>query len=108
MSDAKKSDLRDGIALCLSGGGYRAMMFHAGVLIRLNQLGVMKKLSRVSSVSGGSITAALLGMNWKKLTTNCDQSTPVPNSIFLIRPRGAGLRTVIPQRHPSIRRSSRP
>jgi NTE family protein len=26
-----------GTALCLSGGGYRAMMFHVGVLWRLNE-----------------------------------------------------------------------
>ena len=56
-----------GIALCLSGGGYRAMLFHVGTLWRLNQLGYLKKLDRVSSVSGGSITAGLLGSRWSKL-----------------------------------------
>jgi len=59
--------LEDGIALCLSGGGYRAMLFHVGALLRLNELGVLKKLKRVSSVSGGSITAAWLGLRWKDL-----------------------------------------
>ena len=44
-----------GIALCLSGGGYRAMLFHLGTLWRLNELGYLPKLDRVSSVSGGSI-----------------------------------------------------
>jgi NTE family protein len=57
----------DGLALSLSGGGYRAMLFHAGVLIRLNEMGLLPKLSRISSVSGGSITAALLGLKWKNL-----------------------------------------
>lgn len=56
-----------GIALCLSGGGYRAMLFHAGALIRLNELGYLPKLDRISSVSGGSITAGVLGLNWPKL-----------------------------------------
>jgi NTE family protein len=56
-----------GIALCLSGGGYRAMLFHAGALWRLNELGFLSRLARVSSVSGGSIIAAVLGMNWGKL-----------------------------------------
>lgn len=56
-----------GIALCLSGGGYRAMLFHTGAILRLNELGVLKQLSRVSSVSGGSITAGVLGMNWAQL-----------------------------------------
>jgi NTE family protein len=56
-----------GIALCLSGGGYRAMLFHLGCLWRLNELGLMAKLNRISSVSGGSITAGVLGMNWAAL-----------------------------------------
>ena len=57
----------DGIVLCLSGGGYRAMLFHVGALWRLNQLAYLKRLARVSSVSGGSITAGTLGLNWDKL-----------------------------------------
>jgi NTE family protein len=56
-----------GIALCLSGGGYRAMVFHLGVLWRLNETGYLSKLNRISSVSGGSITAGLLGLRWKGL-----------------------------------------
>src|SRR5678816_284150 len=56
-----------GIALCLSGGGYRAMLFHVGALWRLNELGYLPQLNRVSSVSGGSITAGVLGRNWGSL-----------------------------------------
>lgn len=56
-----------GIALCLSGGGYRAMVFHVGVLWRLHQVGVLGRIKRLSSVSGGSITAAVLGMNWGRI-----------------------------------------
>jgi NTE family protein len=59
-----------GIALCLSGGGYRAMMFHLGVLWRLNEAAMLPKLARVSSVSGGSITAGVLAMNWAQLAFN--------------------------------------
>jgi NTE family protein len=60
--------LTDGITLCLSGGGFRAMLYHAGALIRLNELGLLGQLSRVSSVSGGSITAGMLALAWQKLT----------------------------------------
>lgn len=59
--------LEEGIALCLSGGGYRAMLFHAGSIWRLNEVGFLPKLKRISSVSGGSITAGVLAMNWNKL-----------------------------------------
>ena len=61
---------KPGMALCFSGGGYRAMVFHLGALWRLNEAGLLKKLSRVSSVSGGSITAGMLGLKWKKLNFN--------------------------------------
>ena len=57
-----------GIALCLSGGGYRAMLFHLGALWRLNELGYLRKIERISSVSGGSITAAVLGFKWSRLS----------------------------------------
>jgi NTE family protein len=56
-----------GIALCLSGGGYRAMLFHLGALWRLNEIGYLPKLDRISSVSGGSITAGVLGLKWARL-----------------------------------------
>src|SRR5947209_1039138 len=56
-----------GPALCLSGGGYRAMLFHLGALWRLNDFGYLPKLVRVSSVSGGSITAGVLGLAWPRL-----------------------------------------
>lgn len=57
-----------GIALCMSGGGYRAMLFHLGALWRLNELNYLTKLDKVSSVSGGSITNGVLAMNWEKLS----------------------------------------
>src|SRR4051812_17361810 len=66
-SDYSAAGPRPGQALCLSGGGYRAMVFHLGVLIRLNEAGLLGKLKRISSVSGGSITAGTLGLNWKYL-----------------------------------------
>lgn len=56
-----------GIGLCLSGGGYRAMVFHVGALWRLNEAGMLPRLDRISSVSGGSIVAAVLGLAWPRL-----------------------------------------
>ena len=57
-----------GTALCLSGGGYRAMVFHVGVLWRLYEAGMLGNLKRISSVSGGSITAGVLALKWRKLS----------------------------------------
>jgi NTE family protein len=53
--------------MCLSGGGYRAMLFHLGCLWRLNELNYLPRFTRISSVSGGSITSGVLAMNWAKL-----------------------------------------
>jgi NTE family protein len=58
---------RAGIALCLSGGGYRAMVFHAGVLQGLDELGYLPRLDFVSSVSGGSLAAGVLALAWPRL-----------------------------------------
>ena len=60
----------DGVGLCLSGGGYRAMLFHLGALRLLNEAGWLPKLTRVASVSGGSIVAGVLGLAWKELAFN--------------------------------------
>lgn len=58
---------QNGIALCLSGGGYRAALFHLGVVWRLNEVGLLPRLDAVSGVSGGAIFAGLLGTRWEQL-----------------------------------------
>jgi NTE family protein len=67
VTDLGTSKPEPGLGLCLSGGGYRAMIFHLGAIIRLNEAGYLSKLKRISSVSGGSITAAMLGLKWQSL-----------------------------------------
>jgi NTE family protein len=67
VPDERRGPPEEGVALCLSGGGYRAMLFHVGALWRLNELGYLSRLARVSSVSGGSITAGVLAKNWGRL-----------------------------------------
>ena len=62
--------LENTVGLCLSGGGYKAAMFHLGALARLNELGALKKIARISSVSGGAIAAGVLAVKWKSLRFN--------------------------------------
>src|SRR5690348_13399280 len=54
---------RSGVGLSLSGGGFRAALFHLGALRRLNEAGVLHQLDSISSVSGGSIINAFLASN---------------------------------------------
>ena len=70
-----------GIGICLSGGGYRAMLFHLGSLLRLLEFkylsgaGIKEEfgaLKRISSVSGGSITSGALGQCWEKIDFSQD------------------------------------
>src|SRR5205085_2854819 len=72
----------DEVALCLSGGGYRAMLYHVGALWRLNELGLLPTLTRVSSVSGGSIAAGVLALAWKSLAF--DAATRVASNFLAL------------------------
>jgi predicted acylesterase/phospholipase RssA len=47
------------VGLALSGGGFRAALFHVGVLARLAELDVLRHVEALSCVSGGSILGAL-------------------------------------------------
>ena len=58
------SEVRE-IGLCLSGGGYRAAIFHLGALRWLNQCGVLSRLGTLSAVSGGSIVAGHLAYQFR-------------------------------------------
>jgi len=73
MPDALKAQERTRtaeIGLALSGGGFRAVLFHVGALWRLAELGILAKLDRISSVSGGSIVAGRLAQVWNDFAAN--------------------------------------
>lgn len=87
--------LENGVALCLSGGGYRAMLFHVGALWRLNELGYLPRLDRVSSVSGGSITAGALALAWPRLGLTSDGDVAPGFEELVVSPlRGLARETV--------------
>jgi len=69
---------RKGIGLCLSGGGFRATLFHLGALRRLNELGVLSRddFRTVASVSGGSITAGQLATAMARAGVPSDGAIP--------------------------------
>ncbi len=61
---------RQKISLLLSGGGFRATMFHLGTVRYLRETNRLADVNRVFSVSGGSILAAHLAINWSDYCGN--------------------------------------
>ncbi len=55
------------LGLALSGGGFRASFFHLGVFARLADLGVLRHVDVLSTVSGGTIIGAYYYLRLKKL-----------------------------------------
>ena len=60
------------LGLALSGGGFRATLYHLGVIRYLRDAGALREVSDIASVSGGSILAAHLVLNWDKYTGDDD------------------------------------
>lgn len=56
------------LGLALSGGGFRASLFHLGSLWRLNEIGKLAEVSAVSAVSAGALVAGVLGTRWNRLS----------------------------------------
>ena len=55
------------LGLALSGGGFRASFYHIGVLARMAELGILKHVESISTVSGGSIVGAAYYLLLKEL-----------------------------------------
>ena len=65
---------KDFIALALSGGGMRAAVFSSAVMFELQRYGIMRHVDVISSVSGGSIAAALYALS-------CDDRKDCPPTV---------------------------
>jgi len=55
------------LGLGLSGGGFRASFYHVGVLAKMAELGMLKHIESISTVSGGSIVGAAYYLLLKNL-----------------------------------------
>lgn len=67
-SDSDDFSLPHKVGLALSGGGFRATLFHLGMIRFLRDAKVLKKVKRIVAVSGGSVLAADLVLNWEDYT----------------------------------------
>src|SRR5919198_2487927 len=88
---------RGKVGLALSGGGFRASLFHLGVLSRLAEMDVLRSVEVLSTVSGGSIVGAHYYLELQHLLqTKGDQAITREDYIALVKriqghfiPRGA-------------------
>src|SRR4029077_17075420 len=56
------------IGLALSGGGFRASLYHLGLIRFLRDAGILSRVTHFTSVSGGRFPAAPLALKWDRYT----------------------------------------
>ena len=70
------------IGLALSGGGFRATLFHLGVVRFLRDTHLLQQVNEIASVSGGSILSAHLVLNWKLYTGSDEEFSRAATDII--------------------------
>jgi NTE family protein len=85
---------RKGTGLALSGGGFRASLFGLGSLCRLNDLGMLRGIRRITGVSGGALTAGVLAAHWKELIFDGNGRATNFESVVAARVRAFCSKTV--------------
>ncbi len=69
------------LGLALSGGGFRATLYHLGVVRYLRDAGQLQDVTDIASVSGGSILATHLVLNWDRYCGDDDQFAEAASEI---------------------------
>lgn len=72
---ALDSVIRGRVGLALSGGGFRASLYHIGVLARLAELDLLRHVEYLSCVSGGSIIGAHYYLEVRKLLSEKEDAS---------------------------------
>jgi NTE family protein len=83
------------LGLSLSGGGFRATVFHLGVLARLAEEGRLKDVTLLSTVSGGSLCVGLVyacnGFRWPASGDFVDNVVPRARQLLTSQDLQLGL-----------------
>lgn len=92
MTAETPQELRPRLAVALSGGGFRAALFHLGVLRRITEAGWLDHIDLVSGVSGGSVLGAFASTRWSDVlalgaTTTAFQSRIVDPFVEIVASR---------------------
>ena len=68
------------LGLALSGGGFRAALFHIGVLARLAERDLLRHVAVISTVSGGAIIGAFYYLKVKQLLEGAREDDLAPSA----------------------------
>src|SRR6478672_2430821 len=72
------------IGLALSGGGFRATLYHLGLVRFLYDAGILPQVTHITAVSGGSIIAAHLGLNWDRYNGSASEFDAAANELLVL------------------------
>jgi predicted acylesterase/phospholipase RssA len=72
------------IGLALSGGGFRATLYHLGLVRFLYDAGILPHVTHITAVSGGSIIAAHLGLNWGRYNGSASEFDAAANELLAL------------------------
>jgi predicted acylesterase/phospholipase RssA len=70
------------IGLALSGGGFRATLYHLGLIRFLRDADILRNVTDITAVSGGSIMAAHLGLNWGRYNGSPSEFDAAANELL--------------------------
>lgn len=85
-ADAVQTLFAGKVGLALSGGGFRASLYHIGVLAKLAELDMLRHVEALSCVSGGSIIGAHYYLEVRKLLQEkADQEITHQDYIDLVK-----------------------
>ena len=86
------------IGLALSGGGFRASLYHLGLVRFLRDAAILPQVSHITAVSGGSIFAAHLALNWGRYNGSASEFDAAASELLtFVR---LGVRNRITRRFP--------
>jgi predicted acylesterase/phospholipase RssA len=72
------------LGLCLSGGGFRATIYHLGVIASLRDFGMLPALTTVTAVSGGSVLAAHLATEWDRYNGSDEEFASAADELLTV------------------------
>jgi Patatin-like phospholipase len=82
MITSKTNTANRGIGFCQSGGGFSASFYHIGALARMAEMGMLRHIEIIPTVSGGPIVSAAYYLMVKNLLEN-NEDTDIKDAAYV-------------------------